>query len=344
MHFSFRSFCRVGVVVLLGIGAMTSRSSYADTNLVSEKFWVVTGTDDPATNASSISVSVKKQAMGSFSELTFSYNTQGTNVLPVCVVKGSGEIKMAVPTGPFGGSFFLTSYWDCDAGFVPAMVISNLDIRLKGGRAASVDLRGKISNGVSMAAKDFELRVFAPKPELMEVEVRYSLTATTEFCVDTMIHTNRDNFQAVRMASNYLSPETNENDIARFVKVTSHTCVLQYCSTTKKSFCYALTNADELVVTNGTPGLGGNTMSLVNDGLSGTNTPTLAVKFLSPGPGSFKPQGTTSASLDPTAQNVSYWGNWRSVKDTYRVKKKVIKLRYRLQASPPGALSCDYNY
>jgi hypothetical protein len=317
----------VGVVVLLGIGAVMSRSSYADTNLVNEKFWVVTGTDDLATNASSISVSVKKHAMGSFSELAFSYNTQGTNVLPVCVVKGSGEIKMAVPTGPFGGSFFLTSYWDCNAGFVPAMVISNLDIRLKGGKAPSLDLRGKISNGVSMAAKDFELRVFAPDPELMEVEVRYTLTATKDFCVDDMIHTNRDNFQAVR-----------------FVRVTNHTCVLEFCKTTKKSFCYALTNADELVVTNGTPSLGGNPMSLVNDGSSTNNTPTLAVKFLSPGPGSFKPQGTTSASLDPMAQNVSFWANWRSVKATYRAKKKVTKLRYRLQVSPPGALSCDYNY
>jgi hypothetical protein len=67
-------------------------------------------------------------------ELALSYNIDGTNVVPVCVVKGRGEIQMAVPNRPFGGSFFLTGYWDCDAGYVPMMMISNLDIRLKGGR------------------------------------------------------------------------------------------------------------------------------------------------------------------------------------------------------------------
>src|SRR5579859_7289326 len=138
MNPSFRNFCSAGVMALVGIGAMTGRAAFADTNVVNERFWVIDGTDDSATNASSIAVSVDRHAMGAFTELAFSYNIDGTNVVPVCVVKGSGEIQMAVPFGPFGGSFFLTGYWDCDAGYVPTMVISNLDIRLKGGRAPMV--------------------------------------------------------------------------------------------------------------------------------------------------------------------------------------------------------------
>ncbi len=344
MNPSFRSSCRVGVIALVGIGAMAACAAFADTNVVNEKFWVVDGTDDLATNASSITVSTNGYAVGAFTELAFSYNIDGTNVVPVGVVKGSGEIQMAVPYGPFGGSFFLTGYWDCNAGYVPTMVISNLDIRLKGGKAPTVLMKGKIFNGVSMAAKDFQMMVFVPKPQLMQAELKYTLTATTNFCVDELIHTNQENFEVARMASNYLSPEVNENDRARFVKVTSHICVLDFCRTTRKSFCYALADEDGLVITNKPPKLGGATIWLMNGGSSSSNVPTLAVKFTNPSSGQIRPQGLESASSDPTAENVSFWGNWHNVKGTYRAKKKVAKVRYMLEVSTPGTLSCDYNY
>jgi hypothetical protein len=344
MNPSFRSFCRVGVVALLGIGALTGRAALADTNVVSEKSWVIDGTDDLATNASSIAVTVKDQAVGAFTELAFSYNIDGTNVVPVCVIKGSGEIQMALPYGPFGGSFFLTGYWDCNAGYVPTMAISDLDIRLKGGKAPMVMMKGKISNGISMAAKDFQLMMFAPKPELMQAEVHYTATATADFCVDEVVHTNDDNFQVVRMASNYLSPDTNENDVARFEKVTSQTCVLGYCDTVQKSFCYGLADQDSLVVTNRPPKLGGSRISLVNTGSSSNNTPTLQVRFMAPPPSHLKPQGVEFATTDPTVENVDYWGSMAVGQGMYRAKKRVAKVRCMLEVSPPGALSCDYSY
>jgi hypothetical protein len=195
-----------------------------------------------------------------------------------------------------------------------------------------------------MAAKDFELKVLVPKARLMEAELSYTLTATTNFCVDKFTHTNDDNFEVARMASNYLSPDVNENDGARFVKVTSHFCVLEFCFTTKKSFCYALADEDRLLITNKPPKLGGNTIWLMNNGNSPTNTPTLAVKFMSPSSGQLRPQGLESATVDPTAENVSYWGNWAEVKGMYRAKKKVAKVRYMLEVSTPGTLSCDYSY
>ena len=348
MKSCFRDFYRVGVISLAGIGVMAGQAAFADTNLVNEKFWVVDGTDDLATNASSMTVTTNGQAVGAFSELAFSYNIDGTNVVPVGVVKGSGEIQMAVPFGPFGGSFFLTGYWDCDAGYVPTMVISNLDIRLKGGRAPVVEMKGKISNLVSMEAKDFQLIMMVPKPQLMQAELSYTLTATTNFCVAGVdgftSHTNQDNFQVARMASNYLSPETNEDSIARFVKVTGSTCVLEYCSTTRHSFCHALANQDSLVVTNKPPKLGGNTIWLMNNGKVNANSPTLAVKFMSPPAGRLRPQGLETATTDPTAENVSFWANWSEVKETYRAGKKVTTVRYMLEVSPPEPLSCAYNF
>ncbi len=241
----------------MGIGATASQAVFADTNLVSQKSWVVDGTDDPATNASSIAVTVNGHAIGSFGELAFSCEIEGTNAVPEGVVKGSGEVQLAVPNGPFGGSFFLTGYWDCDAGYVPTMAITDLDIWVKGGKKAVVEMKGKISNGVSMAAEDFELIMMMPKTELMEAELSYKLVASADVCVDDVIHTNQGNFQVARMASNYLSPDVNENNVARFSKVTSHICVLDFCKTTTKSFCHALANQDSLVLTNKPPQLGG---------------------------------------------------------------------------------------
>ncbi|HVM59365.1 MAG TPA: hypothetical protein VMV72_00730 [Verrucomicrobiae bacterium] len=337
------SFRRVGAIALAAIGLMATRTSQADTNLVNRKSWVVDGTDDPATNASLITVTVNGHPMGAFGELAFSYNIEGTNVLPVGVVKGSGEIKLALPNGPFGGSFFLTGYWDCDAGYLPTMTISDLDIRVKGGKKAVVEMKGKISNGVTMAAKDFELIMMMPEPQLVQAEVSYRLMATADVCVDDVIHTNQDNFQIARMASNYLSAEENENNVARFSKVTSHTCVLEYCNTTTKTFCYGLANQDSLVLTNKPPSLGAPAIWLVNNATANTNAPTLGVKFLVPSKGTIKPQGLEQATADPTAENVSFWGNWRKAKASYRAGKKVTQVRYMLVVKTPGRLSCDYN-
>jgi hypothetical protein len=83
---------------------------------------------------------------------------------------------------------------------------------------------------------------------------------------------------------------------------------------------------------------------LVNDGTVNTNSPTLAVKFMNPSAGKLRPQGLETATSDPTAENVSYWGNWGHVKKTYRARKKVTKVRYMLEVSSPGTLSCDYKY
>ncbi len=82
----------------------------------------------------------------------------------------------------------------------------------------------------------------------------------------------------------------------------------------------------------------------MNNGSANTNAPTLAVRFMTPPPGQIRPQGLESASADPTAENISFWGNWHTAKGTYRGGKKVAKMRYMLEVIPPGALSCDYAF
>ena len=329
-------------IILLGIGAVASRQAFADTNLVDKDAWVIDGTDDTGPTPGNITMSVKGQAAGAFSELAISYDVVGTGVVTVCTIKGSGEIRLSLPPpGEFGGSFFTTGYWDCDEGFVPTMSITELDIRFKGGKHKRVQLKGKISNGTSMAAKDFTMTLYPPQSDSMRADVRYKLIATRDFCVDQTTHTNQDDFPGVRMAANFLSASEQDNDQARYIKTVGKDCFFVGCITRKKSFCNDLVNEDGFIITNTPPRLGNSTIWLVHTQPSPRNTPTLRVKFRSPVRGRFRPQGFVTASADPTEQNVSFWGNWIDAKPQYRDRHKVGKFYYTLEVIPAEALTCD---
>src|ERR1017187_5785799 len=131
MSFTRRRLARglcFAVILWFGICMIAGDAVLADTNLVNKQSDLVDGTDDTNANAANISMSVNGHAMGSFSKLMLSYDVGGSGVVAVCTMTGAGEIRMALPPpGEFGGSFFLTSYWDCNAGFVPGMTITDLD-------------------------------------------------------------------------------------------------------------------------------------------------------------------------------------------------------------------------
>src|SRR5258708_32781011 len=132
--------------VLLGIGAISGQSTFGDTNLLDNGFWVMDGTDDTGPNPTNIALSVDGHAVSSFSELVLSYNVGGSGVVAVCTIKGSGGIRLSLPPpGEFGGTFFTTGYQDCDEGLIPTMSITVLDIRAKNGPVGDVHLNGKIS-------------------------------------------------------------------------------------------------------------------------------------------------------------------------------------------------------
>ena len=323
---------------------VAGREVRADTNLVDKESWVVDGTDDTNANAASITMSVNGHAMGSFSKLLVSSDVGGSGVVAVCTITGAGEIRMALPPpGEFGGSFFLTSYWDCNAGFIPGMTITDLDIREKGGKKALLEFKGKISNLVSMAAKDFTMTLLPPQTDSFRAELKYSLFATSDFCVDQATHTNSDDFQVARMASNYVSPSIQQNDDTRFVKIISKTCFFYGCITKTKTFCTNLVNQDEFVI-NDPPRLGGGTVWLVHTQPLPQATPSLLLRFSSPGKSRLRPQGLVTSSADPSAQNVSFWGDWIDAKASYRNKKRVGKFRYTLEVDSPQALSCDFQF
>jgi hypothetical protein len=338
----FRTGLHLAVIIGLGIGAIVSCQAFADTNLVDREPWVIDGTDDTGPTPSSITMSVKGQAAGAFSELAVSYDVGGTGVVTVATIKGSGEIRFSLPPpGEFGGSFFTTGYWDCDEGFVPTMSITELDVRLTGGKHGRVQFKGRLSNGTSMAAKNFTLILFPPQSDSVQADVRYKLFATRDFCIDQAAHTNSADFPAVRMAGNFLSASEQENDQTRYVKVVSKTCFFFGCVTRKKSFCNDVVNQDGFIITNAPPRLGNNTIWLAHTQPSPRNTPSLRVRVLSPSHGRLRPQGSVVESSDPTQQNVSFWANWTDAKAHYRNKQRVGNFHYLLGVVPPEALSCD---
>jgi hypothetical protein len=321
---------------------VAGRKALADTNLVNKGSWVIDGTDDTGPNPTNIAMSVRRQAAGSFSELVVSYDVGGTGVVTVCKITGAGEIRLAPPPpGEFGGSFFTTGYWDCDDGFIPAVMLTELDIRVKGGKNGSVELKGRISNGTSMAAKDFQLKLYAPQPDLVRADVRYSLMATRDFCVDQTVHTNAENFPVIRMTGNYLSATTQSVDKVRYFKVVSKTCVLGHCVVQKDTYCIDLVNQDEFIFDGGSR-IGDPMIFLAHSQALPRNTPTLEARILKPIHAQIRVQGSVAASVDPTAQNVNFWGNWTEARPQYRDRQKVGRFQYRLQAVTDRTITCDH--
>ncbi len=329
------------VVILLGICTLAGRNTFADTNLVDNGTWVIDGTDDVGPNPTNIALSVNGHATNSFSKLVFSYNVGGTGVVAVCTLTGSGAIRLSLPPpGVFGGTFYMTSYEDCDEGLIPPMSIVALDIEAKKGKNGELRLQGKISNFTSMEAKDFLLEFSPPQSDSMSVDVSYSLVATRDICISQTNSDEADTFHVASMAANYLSTNVQENDEARYLRVTQKVCFFYGCVVTKKSFCWSLVDTNGFLIDNPKK-LGSTTLHLDHTQPLPQDTPSLKVQFQSPRAGSIKPQGFTNESSDPSDQNVSVWGNWNAAKSEYGNKKKIEKFRYTLSVVPPQAFTCD---
>jgi len=327
--------------ILLGIGVIIGRATLADTNLLDNGFWVVDGTDDTGPNPTNITLSVDGHSVSSFSELVLSYNVGGSGVVAVCTIKGSGGIRLSLPPpGEFGGTFFTTGYEDCDDGLIPTMSFVELDIRAKKGQKGDLQLKGRISNFTSMEAKDFKMRFSPPDVDSTSVDVQYTLFATRDICVNQTNSAMADDLHAVSMAANYLSPSEQENDLARYVRISSKTCFFYGCVVNKKSVCESLVDTNGFLI-NTPRALGTSSMLLVHTQPLPRNTPTLSVQFHTPSHGSIKPQGFVTESADPTEQNITLWGNWGPAKASYRNKQRIEKFRYTLSVVPPRTYGCD---
>lgn len=321
--------------------SLTTLTTFADTNVITAGNWIVDGAVDPSPDAREVNLVVDKVPVGTASELKVFYNFDGTNAMQIFSLKGSGVIQPSLPPpGEPGGLFLLTGYWDCDTGFMGSMAITDLEFRTKGGGKTFI-VRGKISNGDSLEAKDLQLKFSPPATNSISVEVQYRLKALRDICVDRTHHDAQEEFQVARMFSNFVSSETNQNDRLRLVKLDDRFCnPYSGCHVKKSSLCRDLVNADGYLF--GSPRrLGKPALVLLHRTRLPRETPTLAIDFLSPSHNRIKAQGYTTQTNDPTALNVSIWGNWRSVKKGFKEGRTVRRFRYRLEARDPNDTSCD---
>jgi hypothetical protein len=201
--------------------------------------------------------------------------------------------------------------------------------------------KGKVSNFVSMAAKDFTITMYPPTLDSFRANVTYTLVATTNFCIDQVTHTNQDDFEVARMASNYVSTNVNENDETRYIKQTAHDCYVYFCTTRTKSYCNTFTNADGFVIDD-PPRLGQSVVNFVHTEDLPAETPTLTIRFVTPPSGRIRPQCYLTPSTDPTAQNVSLWGNWIDARPRYRNRQRISRFSYTLEVDSPQAVPCDF--
>jgi hypothetical protein len=315
---------------------------FADTILFNDGTWIVDGGTDTSSNPSEINIVSNAVPVGAFSQLTFLFNIDGTNFVPVFFIKGSGALQpLLPPPGEAGGSYAIGSYWDCDQGFIGPMAVTEIDLGGKPKGKGHLQVTGKLSNNNSLQADNLSLSFQPVKSNSVRVDVSYKLTATRDFCVDRTNDDVQDEFRTVTMQASYLSPEINDNDLVRYQKVVDKFCIGSDCTITKQhSFCVGLTNGMGYVV-NKPRQLAEKTVSLFHTQTTPRNTPSLHVSFRSPAKRRIKLQGFVTQSTDPIERNVQLWGNWVDIKGHYNGGQKVGNFRYRLKAEPPRSPNCD---
>jgi hypothetical protein len=68
-------------------------------------------------------------------------------------------------------------------------------------------LKGKISNIMSMEAKDFMIIFFPPQPDSVRVDVSYNLIATRDICINQINGVAAVTLHVVSMAAYYRSTQ-----------------------------------------------------------------------------------------------------------------------------------------
>jgi hypothetical protein len=312
----------------------------ADTELFDNGRWIVVGDDDGGPDPLDFDVSVAGAPAGSFSELKLFFGSASDGFPQVFSITGRGAIRASLPPpGEFGGTFWLTRYWDCETGLVPSLVITRLDVRVDPGSPHVLFLEGAVSNLTSFAASDFRLKFPSPNQNEVKVEVSYKLVATRAFCVDEYRQDVAEGFQVARMSGSFVDSDEATHDLIFYETRYGH-CDFFGCFSASARICGSLHNEDSRLVCYddrlSDPGL-----ELVHLSPFPRNTPTLKINFDEPKPKKLNPQGFTFASDDPDVENVDLWANWRGAKKKYKAGKKVGKFEYTMKVIPPDSVSCD---
>lgn len=328
-------FTMAGILVMM-LPAM------ADTNLLTSPGWVVDGADDGGLSPRPINVVVDGQPVGSFTELKVFYNFEGTNLQQVCSLKGAGSVQPLLPPPVVpGGAMQLTTYWDCDEGLMPPVAITDLSFQTSQNPNSPLKASGWLSNFDSLQATDLKMNFNKPKTNEVAVDIRYKLTTTREICVDKSLKSQEDELRVAQMLANYTSPEICQNSRIRYTRVEEKVCDgFGNCVSIKDSFCADLDNVVGYLY--GDPRhLADYTVAFVHTNSLPQNTPTLAIDFRSPPRRWIWPQAYVVPTQDPTEANVTVWGNWDGVRNSYQEGRKFVRVRVGLIARDPKKPSCD---
>jgi hypothetical protein len=310
----------------------------ADSTLFDDGRWRVVGVDAGA-EPLPIAVTQRGTPLGNFAALRFFFALDA-GFVPVLTLFAGGTLEPSLPPpGVPGATAVLARYSDCEAGLTPPLRFVALDLPEKA-KPGRFDLRGTLSNGDSLESEKLRIRLRAPKPDRVRVELRYRLVATRDFCVDRTLEEATDEFRAVELVTQYLSPQQQLSDLTRYIKAVDLDCDLLDCDLDRISFCAALENVTGPVIDN-PKRLEDRDLELLHTTNSPEPTPSLSLELRSPHPHAFKPQGSATASDDPAARNVSFWADWVDVRHENHAGKRVGSFRFALEARAPGSAGCD---
>jgi hypothetical protein len=310
----------------------------ADTTLFDDGRWRVVGVDAGAERLP-IAVTQGGTPLGSFAALRFFGSLDGAFVPALTLFAGGTLEPVLPPPGVPGATAVLARYSDCDTGLTPPLRFVALDLPEKAKRG-HFDVRGTLSNLDSLESEKLRLRLLTPKPERVRVELRYRLEATRDLCVDREQSDATDEFRAVELVTQYLSPQQQLSDLTRYVKDVELDCDFFDCDLDKVRFCAALENVTGPVI-DSPKRLQGRDLDLLHSSSAPEPTPSLSLELRSPHPHEFRPQGAVTASDDPVARNVSFWADWVEVRHEYHAGKRVGKFRFALEAQAPRSRDCD---
>jgi hypothetical protein len=314
----------------------------ADTNLFDNGTWSLIGVEGMDPSAHKITVTVDKQAAGVYSDLLLQFNFTGLGPAPTCEISGEGPMRMLLPPPSVpGGHFELASYWDCATGLVRAVAITELSFQTKGNAKSPLKVTGKLSNFDSLEATKLTMQFSPPATNRAQVDLKYQLRATRDLCVDLSGHDNQDEFRTVTMRANYLSAESNQNDVVRYIHVTNKSCdPWSGCHVSRKSLCASLLDETNYLF-NSADRISDQTLALFHTTTLPANTPSLKVDFRSPSSSTLKPQAFIAPVADDVTENVLVWGNWLNVKKEYRRGRSLRNFRVILYVRAPVDPPCD---
>src|ERR1700722_3027915 len=325
--------------LFLWLSAAFPSPCLADTALYNDGVWMVNGIDSTNPALNRIAVQVGGGSVGSFTELDVFHSFAG-GFPQVYSIQGSGELRPAVPTGPLGGAFYLTSYWDCYLGAPVNLGITSLNIQPNTKNFNFLKFSGSLSNGVSLQATNLTLSLSLLNNNAIRLDVRYALYAANNVCVDPSRQSTGEGFQVARMTSNYISPQVMDNDGLRVKGFLGPICGCCGCFWDKGYICSIFTNQTGYVLPYAAS-MANTLLLMAHQQVGPQFTPELRIYVNKPGPSNRRVQGNIVFTADPTEDNVSLWANWTTVKTQYVLGQKILHFHFRLEAWPPQPESCN---